>query len=250
MLTKKYLVLAVVEENKLYEIASHELEFRDLIESICRKHHSVYHSRFQFGWVGRLNWRVDKWKTFSFFFHPFTGRQSWHRPFHCHGQSTDAAFARFERNHFRTSYTRRWSDAVDGRGDPSVSGEHSRTEGYGKNESEIFMLTGVGVLRGVQNINLSQGLGFLWPKFERPIFGSACEGVRHKLGRFYCRCRVIHKWRPILRWRWPREEDILNHKQTFSAVWEDARGQKNWLDLNIRGDAQYWFQIFWHCFSR
>lgn len=52
LLTKKYLVLAVVEENKLYEIASHELEFRDLIESICRKHHAKYHSRFQFGWIG------------------------------------------------------------------------------------------------------------------------------------------------------------------------------------------------------
>ncbi|KAJ6641473.1 Protein disulfide-isomerase TMX3 [Pseudolycoriella hygida] len=52
LLTRKYLVLAVVEENRLYEIASHELEFRDLIESICRKYHSKYHSIFQFGWVG------------------------------------------------------------------------------------------------------------------------------------------------------------------------------------------------------
>lgn len=49
--TRKFLVLAVVEENKLNEIASHELEFRDLVESIVRKHYDSYHERFQFGWV-------------------------------------------------------------------------------------------------------------------------------------------------------------------------------------------------------
>lgn len=49
--TKKYLVLAVVEENKLNEIASHELEFRDLIESVIRVYYDKYHRRFQFGWV-------------------------------------------------------------------------------------------------------------------------------------------------------------------------------------------------------
>lgn len=52
ILTKKYLVLAVVEENKLNEIASHELEFRDLIESMIRVYYDKYHTRFQFGWVG------------------------------------------------------------------------------------------------------------------------------------------------------------------------------------------------------
>lgn len=54
MQTKKYLVLAVVEENKLSEIASHELEFRDLIESVIRKHYDKYHGNFQFGWVSCL----------------------------------------------------------------------------------------------------------------------------------------------------------------------------------------------------
>lgn len=50
--TKKYLVVAVVEENKLNEIASHELEFRDLIESIIRQNYDKYHAKFQFGWIG------------------------------------------------------------------------------------------------------------------------------------------------------------------------------------------------------
>lgn len=50
--TKKYLVIAVVEENKLSEIASHELEFRDLIESIVRQNYDKYHPKFQFGWIG------------------------------------------------------------------------------------------------------------------------------------------------------------------------------------------------------
>ena len=52
--TKKYLVLAIVEENKLSEIASHELEFRDMIESIIRQNYAKYHERFQFGWVNIL----------------------------------------------------------------------------------------------------------------------------------------------------------------------------------------------------
>lgn len=50
--TQKYLVLAVVEENKLSEIASHELEFRDMIESIVRQKYDKYHKHFQFGWIG------------------------------------------------------------------------------------------------------------------------------------------------------------------------------------------------------
>lgn len=50
--TQKFLVLAVVEENKLNEIASHEMEFRDMVESIVRKHYDKYHKRFQFGWIG------------------------------------------------------------------------------------------------------------------------------------------------------------------------------------------------------
>lgn len=52
MQTKKNLVLAVVEENKLNEIATHELEFRDMIEMIIRKNRDKFHEHFQFGWVG------------------------------------------------------------------------------------------------------------------------------------------------------------------------------------------------------
>lgn len=50
--TKKYLVLAVVEENKLNELVTHELEFRDMIEQIIRTKRSKYHDNFQFGWIG------------------------------------------------------------------------------------------------------------------------------------------------------------------------------------------------------
>lgn len=52
MKTKKYLVLAVVEENKLNEIATHELEFRDMIEIFVMKNKHKYHFKFQFGWIG------------------------------------------------------------------------------------------------------------------------------------------------------------------------------------------------------
>lgn len=34
--TKKYIVLAVVEENKLNEIEANQLEFRDMVESVIR----------------------------------------------------------------------------------------------------------------------------------------------------------------------------------------------------------------------
>lgn len=50
--TKKFLVLAVVEENKLNELMTHELEFRDMIEQIIRTKRSKYHENFQFGWIG------------------------------------------------------------------------------------------------------------------------------------------------------------------------------------------------------
>ncbi|KAL1129001.1 hypothetical protein AAG570_013533, partial [Ranatra chinensis] len=51
MQTNKYLVLAVVHENKLEEIPEHMLVFRDMIESVIRKHRDRYHKWFQFGWV-------------------------------------------------------------------------------------------------------------------------------------------------------------------------------------------------------
>lgn len=50
--TKKYLVLAVVEENKLLEVATHELEFRDMVEEFTFKNKHKYHKRFQFAWCG------------------------------------------------------------------------------------------------------------------------------------------------------------------------------------------------------
>lgn len=50
--TQKYLVLAVVEENKLNELVTHELEFRDMVEQIIRTKRSKYHDNFQFGWIG------------------------------------------------------------------------------------------------------------------------------------------------------------------------------------------------------
>lgn len=50
--TKKYLVFVVVEENKLEEIPADMLEFRDMVESIIRKHRDKYHKTFQFGWIG------------------------------------------------------------------------------------------------------------------------------------------------------------------------------------------------------
>lgn len=52
MQTKKFLVLAIVEENKLAEIPTEMIEFRDMVESIIRKKRDTYHKTFQFGWVG------------------------------------------------------------------------------------------------------------------------------------------------------------------------------------------------------
>jgi thioredoxin domain-containing protein 10 len=52
MQTKKYLVLAIVEENKLLEIPTEMLVFRDMIESVITKNREKFHKWFQFGWVG------------------------------------------------------------------------------------------------------------------------------------------------------------------------------------------------------
>lgn len=52
MKTKKNLVLAVVEENKLLEISTEMVEFRDMVESVIRKKRDLYHKTFQFGWIG------------------------------------------------------------------------------------------------------------------------------------------------------------------------------------------------------
>ncbi|KAG5871596.1 hypothetical protein JTB14_010721 [Gonioctena quinquepunctata] len=50
--TSKYIVLVIVEENKLQQIPAEMLEFRDKVEDLVRKNRSKYHKRFQFGWVG------------------------------------------------------------------------------------------------------------------------------------------------------------------------------------------------------
>ncbi|CAD7003713.1 protein disulfide-isomerase TMX3 [Ceratitis capitata] len=52
LLTKKFLVVAVVEEDKLNQVATHELEFRDMVEGVIRKHRDRYHDTFQFAWMG------------------------------------------------------------------------------------------------------------------------------------------------------------------------------------------------------
>ncbi|XP_063235483.1 LOW QUALITY PROTEIN: protein disulfide-isomerase TMX3 [Bacillus rossius redtenbacheri] len=50
--TKKYLVLVVLQENKLHEIPAEMLEFRDMVESVIRMKRDKFHKWFQFGWVG------------------------------------------------------------------------------------------------------------------------------------------------------------------------------------------------------
>lgn len=50
--TKKFLVLAVVEENKLQQISQEMIEFRDMIESVIRRKREKFHKNFQFGWIG------------------------------------------------------------------------------------------------------------------------------------------------------------------------------------------------------
>ncbi|KAF4528735.1 hypothetical protein B566_EDAN016903 [Ephemera danica] len=50
--SNKFLVLAVVEENKLQDVPSHMIEFRDMVESVIRNNRDKYHKFFQFGWTG------------------------------------------------------------------------------------------------------------------------------------------------------------------------------------------------------
>lgn len=52
MQTQKYIVLAVVEENKLHHISQEMIEFRDMVESVIRSKRDKYHKSFQFGWIG------------------------------------------------------------------------------------------------------------------------------------------------------------------------------------------------------
>lgn len=50
--TKKYIVLAVVEEDKAHEVPAEMLKFRNMVESVITKNRDKYHKNFQFGWVG------------------------------------------------------------------------------------------------------------------------------------------------------------------------------------------------------
>uniref|UniRef100_A0A348G611 Protein disulfideisomerase 3 n=1 Tax=Odontomachus monticola TaxID=613454 RepID=A0A348G611_ODOMO len=50
-LTNKNLVLAVVEENQLEEVAPDMLEFKDMVESVIKSKRDKYHDHFQFGWI-------------------------------------------------------------------------------------------------------------------------------------------------------------------------------------------------------
>ncbi|XP_060520991.1 protein disulfide-isomerase TMX3 [Cylas formicarius] len=52
MQTNKYIVLVVVEEDKIKRIPAHMLKFRDTVEELVRKKRGKYHRYFQFGWVG------------------------------------------------------------------------------------------------------------------------------------------------------------------------------------------------------
>ncbi|KAJ0178239.1 hypothetical protein K1T71_006062 [Dendrolimus kikuchii] len=52
METEKFIVIAVVSENKLSEITQTERDFKDMIEGIIRKRKRELHGRFQFGWMG------------------------------------------------------------------------------------------------------------------------------------------------------------------------------------------------------
>ncbi|CAH0729822.1 unnamed protein product, partial [Brenthis ino] len=50
--TEKYIVIAVVSENKLNEITQTERDFKDMVEGIIRSRKHELHHRFQFGWIG------------------------------------------------------------------------------------------------------------------------------------------------------------------------------------------------------
>lgn len=49
--TKKYIVLVVVEDDKLQQITTEMYEFKNLVESMIRTNRDKYHKYFQFGWT-------------------------------------------------------------------------------------------------------------------------------------------------------------------------------------------------------
>ncbi|XP_050299858.1 protein disulfide-isomerase TMX3 [Anthonomus grandis grandis] len=55
MQTEKYLVLAIVDENKVNHIPPDMIEFRNKVETLIRKKRHLYHKHFQFGWMGNAD---------------------------------------------------------------------------------------------------------------------------------------------------------------------------------------------------
>lgn len=50
--TKKLLVMAVLEENKIDEITPEMEDFRDMLRRLIENNRETYHNKFQFGWTG------------------------------------------------------------------------------------------------------------------------------------------------------------------------------------------------------
>ncbi|KAL4707707.1 hypothetical protein ACJJTC_014888 [Scirpophaga incertulas] len=50
--TEKYIVIAVLSENKLSEITQTEQDFKDMIEGVIKSKRHDLHHHFQFGWMG------------------------------------------------------------------------------------------------------------------------------------------------------------------------------------------------------
>ncbi|XP_057666907.1 protein disulfide-isomerase TMX3-like [Diorhabda carinulata] len=48
--TRKYIVLVIVEENKLLQIPKEMIDFKNTVESLARTKRYKYHNHFQFGW--------------------------------------------------------------------------------------------------------------------------------------------------------------------------------------------------------
>ncbi|CAG9859452.1 unnamed protein product [Phyllotreta striolata] len=49
--TRKYIVIVVVEENKLLQVPKEMVEFRDSIKSLAKEKRHAYHDYFQFAWT-------------------------------------------------------------------------------------------------------------------------------------------------------------------------------------------------------
>jgi len=52
MATNKYVVIAVLEENKLLEISPEMEDFKEMVRQVIENNREKYHKHFQFGWTG------------------------------------------------------------------------------------------------------------------------------------------------------------------------------------------------------